>query len=307
MTNILTSELAGLATALLWAFTAICWGILGRRIHPTAVAALRLVLAAAVMTVVHFVIYGSFWPTQLPGRALGVIALSGLAGAGIGDIFYFHGIQKIGPRLSLTIAALTPVVATLLATLPPMHEHLSLQIIAGMVLAIGGVAWVVLEKDGRTAWPTTPAGFRQGVILAVLSVFFQALGYVCSRAGMNAFTTTPVPSISATLIRLCAGGIWCCALLLLNREARATISAVRERRTLTWLLSGVTTGPVLGIWLSMVALQGAPTGVATTLISLSPLFLIPMAWIAYGERPTLGRVLATLVALSGIACMMCGG
>ena len=304
MSSTVVSELAGLATSLLWAMAALCWAALSRRIHPTIVAAMRLVLAVAAMVAIHLALYGTPWPLHLPARAFWILTLSGLAGAGIGDVFYFHSIQQIGPRQTLTITALAPVVAALLALLPPMHEHLSHQEIAGMALAIGGVIWVVMEKDGRVAWPTTPATFRMGVTLAVLSLFCQALGFTCSRAGMGAFTAVPVPAFSASLIRVAAGSLWCCGLVVVNGQTRESMQAFRDRSSVAWLLLGVTAGPVAGIWLSMVALQGAPTGVAATLISISPLFLIPLSWIAYGERPTPGRIIATLVAMGGIACMM---
>jgi len=306
MPSTLTCEFAGLATALLWALAAMCWAVLSRRIHPTAVATIRLVFATIALAAIHFALYGRPWPTDVPSKAFWVLCLSGVVGAGLGDVLYFHSIQRIGPRLTMTITALAPVAAAWMALWLPMHEKMSWQEIAGMVLAVGGVAWVVAEKSGRAAWPSTPASFRQGVILAVLSLFCQAVGFVCSRLGMNAFTSTPVPAFSATLIRVAMACLWCWALVSVNGRVRETAGAFRNRINLAWLLLGVAVGPVIGIWLSMVALQGASTGVASTLISLSPLFLIPMSWIAYGERPTLGRVLATIVAISGVACMMRG-
>jgi len=306
MSSTILSEFAGLSTAFLWALAAMCWAALSRRIRPTAVATMRLILAAIALTVIHFALYGHPWPTDISSKAIGMLCLSGVVAAGIGDVLYFHSIQRIGPRLTLTVTTLAPVVAALMALLLPMNEHMSWQEVCGMVLAVSGVAWVVAEKSGRQAWPTSPDLFRQGVVLAVLSVFCQAIGFVSSRVGMNAFTSTPVPAFSATLIRVTAGGLWCCGLVTVTRQARETATAFRDRTCLAWLLLGVAAGPVIGIWLSMIALQGAATGVASTLISLSPLFLIPMSWIAYGERPTIGRTVATIVAMGGIACMMLG-
>ena len=205
MHSTLVSECAGLATALLWAIAAMCWAELGRRMPPTGAAAMRMVLAIAAMILLHLALFGTAWPTRLPPAAFWMLAFSGLVGSGIGDVLYFHSIRQIGPRLTLTIISLTPAAAALLAMLPPMHEHLALQEIAGMGIAICGVLWVVLEKDGRNAWPASPANFKYGTFLAVISVLCQALGYVSSRAGMNAFTAAPVPAFSATLVRVAAG------------------------------------------------------------------------------------------------------
>ena len=80
---------------------AMCWAELGRRMHPTAAAAMRLVLAVVAMAVIHLALYSTPLPTSLPPTAFWVLAISGLVGAGIGDVFHFHSIQRIGPRLTL--------------------------------------------------------------------------------------------------------------------------------------------------------------------------------------------------------------
>ena len=70
------------------------------------------------------------------------------------------------------------------------------------------------------------------------------------------------------------------------------------------VLLGTLVGPVLGIWLSMIALEGAKAGVAVALINTSPLILIPIAYFAYGERPTLRTILGTLVAIGGVFLLL---
>lgn len=304
MHSVLVSELAGLGAALFWGLAAICWGELSRKAHSTVVATMRLVLAVAALGAIHFARHGTLWPTDLPPAALGMLAFSGVVASGLGDVLYFHAIQRIGPRLTLTILTLSPVGATLLARLPPLHETMSPQQIGGMALAVAGVTWVVAEKSGRQSWPSTPGSFRRGVALAVASVVCQAIGFLSSRLGLIACSAAPVPPFSAALVRVTSACLCCLGLLAVQGRMRETVRVVQTRATLGWLLLGVATGPVIGIWFSMVALQGAPTGVASTLVSLSPLFMIPMSWMAYGERPTLDRTVATLVALGGVACMM---
>jgi drug/metabolite transporter (DMT)-like permease len=306
MSTTLLCEFAGLATALLWGLAAMCWAVLGRRgIHPTTAATMRLVFATAALVALHAVLYGTPWPSQLSWTACWVLALSGAAGPGIGDVFYFHGIQRIGPRLTMTVTALTPVASALLARLSPMHERMTWLEVGGMLLAVAGVAWVVAEKSGRDAWPSTPAAFRQGVICCILSVLFQAGSNVLGRYGLVA-AGAPVAPFSAALVRVAAGCACSWALVMTQGGVRGVAAPFRNPVNLGWILLGVATGPVIGIGLSMIALGGTSTGVASTLIALSPLFLIPLSWAAYGERPTVGRVVATIVALGGVACMMFG-
>jgi drug/metabolite transporter (DMT)-like permease len=233
-----------------------------------------------------------------------VLALSGVLGAGLGDVLYFHSLALIGPRLSMTIVSTAPVGTALIALLPPLRERMSVAAVAGMLLAVGGVVWVVAERRGREAWPAEPEEFRRGVLLGVASVVCLSAGFVASRAGMNAFGAAPVPALSATLVRVTAAGVFCWAGAAALGRLRATAAPFFAARNFLWLLAGVAVGPVVGIWFSMVALQGVPGGVATTLISLSPIVLVFLSWAAYGERPTWRRVLGTLMALGGVALLV---
>ena len=61
--------------------------------------------------------------------------------------------------------------------------------------------------------------------------------------------------------------------------------------------------PVVGIWLSLVGFQYAPTGVVSALTGLAPIFMIPMSRVAYGERATLRAFAGTLLAVLGTAAL----
>ncbi len=243
MHSSLVSELAGIATALLWGAAAFCWGELSRRMHSTAVAAVRLALAVVPLSAMHFAWYGSFWPADVPAASVGMLCLSGVVAAGIGDTLYIHGIHRIGPRLTLTITTLSPAIAALFALLPPMHERLSLLQVGGLAMAIAGVTLVVAERKGREAWPAAPAAFRAGIVLSVVSAVCQAFGYLSSRIGMNDFSAVPVPPFSATLIRVIAACLWCSGVMVFTGKTREASVVFRSRAAFAWLLLGVTAGP----------------------------------------------------------------
>ena len=70
-----------------------------------------------------------------------------------------------------------------------------------------------------------------------------------------------------------------------------------------WLLMGTFFGPVIGISTSLLAVQKAPLGVATTLMALPPVFLLPIGYFVYKERPGWQAAAGTLAAIGGIALM----
>jgi drug/metabolite transporter (DMT)-like permease len=63
------------------------------------------------------------------------------------------------------------------------------------------------------------------------------------------------------------------------------------------------TGPVLGATLSLFALQNTQVGVASTLVALPPVFLLPVSWIVFKEKFSWSAVAGTLVAIAGVALL----
>ena len=66
------------------------------------------------------------------------------------------------------------------------------------------------------------------------------------------------------------------------------------------ITGGTLAGPVIGIWLSMISVAHIETGVATALITTSPIFVIPLSYFSHGEKPTLRGVVGALIAVGGV-------
>lgn len=296
-------ELAGLATAVLWALSALAWSLAGRRIGAVPVTCLRITLAAAILAAAHWALFGAPFPTDLSAEGFWLLAVSGAMGAAFGDLCLFRGLVLIGPRLGMLIMSLAPFLSALLAYFTPLREALGPWALAGIVLTVGGVAWVVAEPRGRQSWQARPEHFRQGVLLSLAAAALIAGGMVLAKMGMRAGGgVRPFP---AALVRVVAGaGVTWLVVPFLGRLG-ATARAVRHGRAMAILAGGTIVGPVMGIWLCMEAIRRtAETGVAVALMGTSPIVMIPLAFVAYRERPTLRALAGTLVAVAGVAVLM---
>ena len=297
---------AGLATALLWGGSALTWGLAGRRIGALAVNCLRLTLALAIMAAARWIFGRGPWPMDVPGEQLALLLLSGAVGAGVADMCYFHGLVVIGPRLGTLIMSAAPIFAAAAAYLTPMREVLSAQAVVGIVLTVAGVAWVVSDHSRAGAWKA-PAGssFALGVGLTIFATVLVGLGMAMSRWGMLPLADgRRVTPFDGTMLRLVAAGVITWGYTLGIRRLREVGRAVADRRSMGIVVIGTVIGPVVGIWLSMVSLDLLPAGVASALIATSPVFMIPIAYIAYRDRPSLRSLAGTLLAVVGLAVMV---
>lgn len=301
---------AGVAASLLWTFTSLCFTAAGRRLGPATVNSARIVLAVIWLGLTHRLLQG-VWIPVANGRQMLLLALSGLVGLTIGDLALFTAYVRIGPRLASLVMTTAPIFAALFGWLA-LGETLRGVAWLGMALTVGGIAWVVRERPASaTVFP--PAQRGSGLLLALVGAACQAGGLLLSKAGIGHGWLPPaqhMPPQTATLLRMFFAAVFVVPtiLWLVARTGRtsptsapASDPAVR-RAGYGFVLCGSLVGPFLGIWMSLEASHRAPLGVAQTLCSLTPVFILPFVWV-YGERVSLRAALGAAVAVAGVALL----
>lgn len=306
---------AGLATSMLWTGTSLLFNAASRRLGPTAVNAIRLALAVVLLALTHRLRFGHWVPNAVAGQ-VGYLAVSGLIGLTIGDQALFMALVRIGPRLATLCMATAPVFAALFG-LAALGERLSAQALAGIAMVVGGVAWVVLERSPTL--PKSPRATRvAGVLLAIVAAACQAGGLLLSKQGMGHGWLAPEQRLdpqAATLVRMvfaCAGMAPVLALNAMWRRRRSVLaprdaSPKRFRTGLLFTFGGTICGPFLGVWMSLVASDRAPLGVAQALCSLVPVFILPFVIVIHKERVSPRAALGAVVAVAGSAVLFFRG
>jgi drug/metabolite transporter (DMT)-like permease len=288
-------EIAALATSFFWSFTSIQFTLAGQRIGSQVVNRSRLVLAVVYLSLAHLVLQGELWPIHAEPFRWGWLGLSGTMGLVLGDGCLYQAFLLIGTRRAMLLVTLTPIISTL-AAWGWLGETLHPAEMGAVLLTVGGIAWVVLEKQqGQEASVESKKQYALGVLLGLIGASGGALGLVVAKQGL----TGNFPSLSAALIRMvvATGVIW--LLTLARGQVRATWPALSDKKARLFIARGALTGPFIGVWLSMVAVQHAHVGIASTLMTLSPIILIPLSHWVFHEQISPRSVVGTVVALSG--------
>jgi drug/metabolite transporter (DMT)-like permease len=293
-------ELAALATAVCWTGSALANEAAARRMGVLSLNLLRLVLGSLLLAATASLVRGRAFPLDVPGWAFSWLLLSGLLGLVFGDFCLFRAFVLIGVRRSMLVATVTPALAALIAW-PVLGERLVSRDLLGMALTVAGVGTVVV---GRRALPTPGAtALWPGVPLALAGALGQAAGLVLAKVGLTGSTgMAPVHPIAATQIRLVAGLIGFAALITLSRRWRRLGAAAGDAAGLGLVVLAAVFGPCLGITLSLYAVAHAQAGVASSLMSLTPIFLVPVARLR-GEPLGLPGVLGPLLAVAGVVLL----
>lgn len=290
-------EVISVLTAVCWSGTAVFFSRAGRRIGSPAVNISRLGLALAVMLVLHSVLFGMPFPYDAGLGPLGWLALSGLIGFSLGDALYFEALVLLGPRLSMLIMTLWPAIAALMAW-AFLRQSMTAARLAAMMVTLGGIALVVTDRKPATEQMQKPRRYGLGLLLGLGGAVCQAVGFVFSKLGM-AHGLSP---ISANVVRVSTGFAVLALWQLLRRELLPNLRKLSDRRA-RWLITfGAFFGPVTGVMLSLFAIKYASNlGVASTLMSLSPVILLPVSVFLDKERVSLRAVAGTLISIGGAA------
>jgi drug/metabolite transporter (DMT)-like permease len=300
-------EAAAIGTALCWTGSSLFFGLAGRRVGSLPVNQFRILVAVPVLLGLQVAVAGELWPVHLPMDRFALLCASGLVGLVFGDLGYFHALAVIGPRISSVLMATWPAMAMTLAWATAGERPAGAEV-AGLLLTTAGVVLVLLRAREGSAWNATLTVRQRALAVggALLGACGQALGVALSRPAMRPGPDLPdgVEPVTATFVRLLAAGLGIMLLGLLQGRPGAFLQVVRGGALRATLL-GTLFGPVVGIWLSMVAiLHASSAGTAAALMATTPLFMMPVARFAYGARVGWLGLVGTLLVVGGAALLL---
>lgn len=287
-------ELAALGTSIAFSFTSVFFTLAGREVGSPIINRSRLLVATVLVILLHWLLMGQPLPLDASFERWWWLGLSAVIGLVLGDASLFQAFLMIGPRLSMLMMALAPVLGAILAWIF-LDEVLTTKELVGIALTIGAVMWVVSEgleirqdRDVRQ--------YVIGLLFGLGGAMGQAGGLVSSKIGLEG----DFPALSGNLIRVLVAMVVIWTFTILRGQAWKGMQRLRAHpRAVRLLIFGTITGPVTGVWLSLIAVQNTPVGVASTLSSLMPIFLIPIGYVVFQERITRRAVSGTVLAFVG--------
>lgn len=298
----LMGESAAILTSCFWTASSLLFTSAGRKIGAFSVNAYRTTMAIVLLACTHAVFLGDVLPVASGGQWFWM-GLSGIVGLGIGDFGLFAAYVTIGPRRSVLVQASSPIFAAVGAYLM-FGDTLSLLSVLGIAVTLTGIAVVLLERQETSEEKLTAnRGKRWGLFFGLISAMGQGFGVVLSRKGMYLGVSEAMNRISAALIRMLLAGLFVWTIILFAGKLPGVQKAAKNREGIKYTAAGVVAGPFVGMTFSMIAVAEASPGVAQTLMSLMPIFIIPVIWIIYREKTNWRGIMGAIVAVIGVGIL----
>jgi len=289
-------EIAALLTATCWVGSSISFEYAGKQVGSLVLNLMRLIIAFVIITGINFIITQSFQNINITWESFGILLISGLVGFVLGDLFLFQAFIDIGARVSTLIMALAPPLTAIMSYFI-LGETLGGGQILGMLVTVLGIVIVITGKDGNDKKLRLKHS-RKGILFAFLGAIGQALGLIFSKIGVR-----DLNPFVATQVRILAGIIGFMLILTYARKWKAFFNAFRQKNAMAGITIGSLFGPVVGVSLSLTAVKYTSTAVASTLMALSPVIIIPISIIFLKEQVKANEIIGALVGVVGVAIL----
>ncbi|MEM7675871.1 MAG: DMT family transporter [Myxococcota bacterium] len=291
-------ELAALVAALLWAIASTQFAVLGQRLSALTLNVLKTLIGLLFMAVTLVITSGNLWPPSLDDTDFAWLVVSGLLGLTIGDWAYFQSLIRLGARRALLLWALIPPL-TALGAVPVLGEPLGPRLILGITVTVGGVTWVMREQTDKANQSSDKAVDLASIGFGILAVLAQCGGSLTAKLGGHG-----LDALSISVVRLAAGSVGILVWAIAQKRVPAVLAVLKQTRLTARVVTATFVGTYLGIWLSMLSLQLTLAGIAATLSSTSPIFVLPIARFWLRESVSFRAIVGATIAVAGIAILV---
>lgn len=287
-------EIAALLTAIFWTVTALAFESASVKVGSLSVNIIRLILGLLFLSIFTFIQRGFFFPTDASYENWIWLTLSGFIGFVLGDLFLFKSYTIIGSRFAMLVMTLVPPITALLGWMI-LSERLTFYSYIGMFLTFSGIAMAIFSR-GKSNMKVSLKLAPIGILYAFGGAVGQAAGLVLSKFGMKDYDP-----FAATQIRIISGTIGFAVLVTFLGRWKKIIKAVAHLPAMTGITIGSFFGPFLGVSFSLLAVKHTMTGIASTIMAIVPVLIIPPAIILYNQKVTLLEVIGAVVSVIGVA------
>ena len=300
-----TGQIIALGAAFCWTATALSFQKATGRVGSLNVNLLRLVIAFVIYAFISFLLRGMIFPVDAPKHVWIWMSMSGLVGFVFGDFFLFKSFEYISARVSVLIMALNPPMAAVISWIA-LGETLSSRAILAMAVTLTGILMVIAERQNKDSAKGVKNSYKikyslKGILYAFGGAIGQAAGIVISKYGMQDYNV-----FGATQIRIIAGSLGFTLIVSLLKRWGNIYSALQDKKTMIFIFTGAVFGPFIGVYLSLLAVKHTAVGIASTLMSITPVLIIPPAIFLLKEKVTLKEIIGAMVTIAGVAMFFTG-
>jgi drug/metabolite transporter (DMT)-like permease len=285
-----------LMTAVMWAAAIIYLKRSGETAPPFALNFFRVALSSALLApTVVFAGQDLFYPAPL--RDYLILFASGVVAIAISDTFLLMALNRLGAGIMAIVDCLYAPFVVLFAFVM-LGERLGIAQWAGMALVIVGVLIAARHEPPRGV---TRRQILVGSLFGVLAMTTVAFGIVLAKPVLERS-----PILWATTIRQLGALVVMIPAAFLLSERRGIFGLFRPSRAWKYMVPATLLGSYLALIFWIGGMKYSLAGPAAILNQTSSIYVLIFASIFLKEPFTARKVIASVLAIAGIAMVTLG-
>jgi len=286
-------EYAALLVAVFWTVTGLAFESATIKVGSIAVNLIRLVFGLFFLSALTWVLRSYPLPTDANSFNWLWLSVSGLIGFVIGDYFLFKSYPIVGSWFAMLIMTLAPPTAAIFGFLI-LGERMELKSLAGMLITLTGIGLTIFGKKKKGEKFTLDKPLK-GILFAFIGALGQGLGIVFSKLGMADYDP-----FASTQIRIISAIIGFSILISLGRRWQNILKALSHRKAMRGIVIGAFFGPFLGVSFSLIAVKYTQTGIASTIMAMVPILIIPPSILLFKHKITIREMIGAILGVTGV-------
>lgn len=301
-------EILSLVVAISWTITALFGNEASRRLGAQPLNVIRMILSTILLGLFLWFTIGHPYPLYADGKTWFWLGLSGLVGYVFGDFCLFNAYNIIGARFGQLFMTIAPPVAGITSWIF-LGESMKWTSWIAMAVTLSGIALSIIAKgeDNKLSFSLP----LKGILLGIGAGIGQGGGLVLSKVGVNHYSAlipADAPAMmeqmvpfASTMIRAIVGGIGFVFVLFMYSSAKEFKASLRDGKGMTFALMATIFGPFIGVSLSLMAVQYAQAGIASTLMALTPVLIIWPYSVIYKQKVKTKELIGLAITMLGVA------
>ena len=286
-------EFAALLVAVFWTITALAFESATLKVGSIAVNLIRLVFGFVFLSLLTLITRSMMFPTDASGFNWLWLSVSGLIGFVLGDLFLFKSYPMVGSWFAMLVMTLAPPIAAIFGFII-LGERMEWLSLLGMLVTLAGISLTIFGKKrkGEKFTLNKPA---KGVLYAFIGALGQGLGIVFSKLGMDDYDP-----FASTQIRIITGIVGFSLIITLSGRWENIQKALKHKKGMTSIVTGSFFGPFLGVSFSLVAIKYTQTGIASTIMAMVPILIIPPSILLFKHKITIREMIGAVLGVAGV-------
>ena len=162
------------------------------------------------------------------------------------------------------------------------------------MITVCGVIWVVTEESGDEKIQIKKEDLLPGILFGTLAALGQATGVG------SVLTQTNLTTLQSTVVRLAPALVaLIIIIMIMGRGYEKLEKESIDKKLIGKVVLASIIGAYICLWLQQIAIENLQAGIAQTMLSTSPIFILPMVALR-GEKISVRAITGAVLAIAGI-------